>query len=256
MHQGFTKMTQSLWMSTEDRGLVALSYAPVEFIACVGDSAGSRVQVIVESQYPFRDTVEISIALDSAAKLEFPPNLCIPEWCSEAVIYVDDESIEEEPASSFLKLSRNWNRHNIIRCVFPQKIATEAGPSGGIAITRGPLLYSLKIEHEVSLLSDRGAPFQDYAVAARSPWAFALDPNSVRSFVEQEHRIGGQPFAPDESPVTIHGTAHRLQSWGLEHNAAGPIPSDNEIIDEADDVTLIPYGNSLLRISDFPTVSR
>ena len=248
-------MTQSLWMSTQDEGLVALSYAPVDFTACARGSAGSRVQVIVESGYPFRDTVDISIALESAAELEFPLYLRIPEWCSEAVITVDGTPIEEIPIpSSFLRLKRTWIRRSAVRCVFPQKVASEAGPGGGIAITRGSLLYSLKIQHEVSLLSDRKAPFQDYAVAARSPWAFALDPNAVPSFAVQEHRIGGQPFASDEPPITIHGKGYRLPSWGVEHNAAGPIPRDNEIVEEANDVTLIPYGNSLLRISEFPTV--
>jgi uncharacterized protein len=58
LHQGWPKLAAHLWMRTKDEGLVAVVYAPcrVSFAA-----RGVPVTVTVATDYPFRETVDVTV---------------------------------------------------------------------------------------------------------------------------------------------------------------------------------------------------
>src|SRR5438445_8468921 len=62
MHQGWPKITASLWMADANGGLAAAVYAPCEVRAIVG--RGVPVTIDEETLYPFRDDVVISVRPD------------------------------------------------------------------------------------------------------------------------------------------------------------------------------------------------
>jgi hypothetical protein len=56
----------------------------------------------------------------------------------------------------------------------------------------------------------------------------------------------------------MHAKARRLPDWGVYNESAGPQPYSNIYQQQAgaavEDVILIPYGCTRLRISEFPVV--
>jgi hypothetical protein len=73
----------------------------------------------------------------------------------------------------------------------------------------------------------------------------------------REIPVGNQPFSPDGAPVQATVKGIRVPQWKMVNGSAGEIPPGPLKIDgKLEVLTLIPYGCSNLRITEFPTVER
>jgi len=75
------------------------------------------------------------------------------------------------------------------------------------------------------------------------------------TFTEQP--VGDVPFSPEGAPVTASVKARKLPGWELKAGWAGETPISPARSGELEeDVTLIPYGCTNLRITEFPVFKR
>ena len=138
-------------------------------------------------------------------------------------------------------------------------VALREGFNNAISVERGPLVYSLKIDPEFKKLRGK-EPFADYEVFPKSPWNYALvldreHPQTSITFDTQP--VGAMPFSQDGAPIVAHAQGVRLPAWDLEKNAAAPPPTvdPTKFRDQPTvPITLIPYGCTDLRITEFPTL--
>ena len=143
------------------------------------------------------------------------------------------------------------------------------GYNDAVALRRGPLVYSLKMGEDWRRVSkDEPAgeapaqelPYADWEVYPTTPWNYALDISRKtlnKDVTFTEHPVGDCPFSPEGAPVTATVKGRRLPEWGMERGSAADAPQSPVTSSEPlEELTLIPYGCTNLRITEFPVLKR
>ncbi|MBU5671648.1 beta-L-arabinofuranosidase domain-containing protein [Paenibacillus brevis] len=248
MHQGWPKLTSHLWMSDRSGGLAAVSYAPCTVNATVGK--GTQAVLEVSGQYPFRDSVQISLQLEQPDA--FAVSLRIPGWCTAPVVSINGESAQGHAELGYLKLVREWRDSDVITIHFNAAPVITTRNLYAASIERGPLVYVLPVKENWMLLQEREM-FHDWEVYPASPWKYGLLADT--EFEHTEYEIPYQPFLAAEAPVRLKVKGQLVREWKMEGNNAGTPPMHPDTSGQpVKALELVPYGSARLRIGEFPLI--
>lgn len=249
-HQGWPKLVASSWMATPDGGLAAITYGACIVSATVGE--GVEARITVETDYPFDESIRITV--DVAAPTLFPLMLRIPGWAQSASIRVNGDAQPAEPGT-FTTLDRLWSKGDVVEMTFPMRIEAERRFNNSVTLTRGPIVFALKIGERWEKIKGE-EPHVDYAVYPTTPWNYGLAIDPENPEVELVRKgVGDTIFGPEFAPIELRIPARRIPEWAMESNSAGALPVSPVTSGEpVEMVTLIPYGCAKLRITEFPVV--
>jgi hypothetical protein len=258
MHQGWPKLVAHLWMTTAEGGLVAMAYAPSE---ARFQSRGVPIVVTLDTDYPFRETLSLTVAPDRP--VAFPLLLRVPAWAEGATLEVDGAPQATMRPGTFHRLEREWRGPTRITLRFPMQPKVSLRYHDALAVERGPLVYSLWLEERWTRVNadqpHRELPHGDFEVQPASPWNYGLvlDPTAPLEGLRFEERpVGERPFSPEGAGVRARVSGRRLPDWKMEHGWAAEIapepPASSEPMEE---LTLVPYGCTNIRVTEFPRVA-
>jgi hypothetical protein len=213
---------------------------------------GVGVMIEVETDYPFDDAIHIDVRV--ARPVRFELRLRIPQWADEAEIILYGQSFEPSPGA-FHTIDREWSDQTRLTLHLPMRLRVERRTDHSAALHRGPLLFSLPLEEQWKHL--RGTPpAADYEVHPLSPWNYAVEINPQRPDASAKIKhvpLDGSPFSPAKAPLRMTLRGRRLPSWTtIHHAAAAPPPAPGSFDAPLEWLTLIPYGCTNLRITEFP----
>lgn len=269
MHQGWPKFVQNLWYATADDGIAALVYGSSEVTATV--SGRCQVRITEQTDYPFKDKIYFSFQLEKKAK--FPFHLRIPLWCKNATITINKKTISSKTENNVAIINREWNDGDVVELHLPMEIRYSHWSHNSLGIEYGPLVFALKIEEEWRKITQKDYDDTCWEVYPKSNWNFCLinherDDNNYQIFVKDKadkynfeihikDEINDNPWNLKNAPIQMLTQATRIPSWKLTNGSVGSIPNTAFAIDLPTDgiiqnVTLIPYGCTTLRISQFP----
>lgn len=258
MHQGWPKLAAHLWMRTPDEGLALVAYAPSS-AQC--DVRGTPVRVSLNTDYPFRETLTVTVK--ASAPVRFPLLLRVPAWTEDATLRASGGPEVRLTPGTFHRLEQEWRGDTELQLRFPMKVATSRRYNEAIAIERGPLVYSLKIGETRTRVNankpHRDLPHGDFEVRPTTPWNYALlidEAKPEASVTFQEQPVGARPFSPEGAGMVAKVKGRKLPAWKLQHGWAGDVPAGEQTSNEPlEDLTLIPYGCTNIRITEFPRLA-
>jgi len=263
MHQGWPKFAAHLWMKTPDDGLVAAAWAPCRVRTSV---RGTPVAIRVSTDYPFREEITLGVSPDRSVR--FPLLLRVPAWAEGATMRIGDAPEMRMTPGTLHRLERLWTGETNVRVRFPMRAQVTVRYNDAIAVERGPLVYALQIGEAWTRVNadkpHRDLPHADFEVRPTTPWNYGLivdDRHPGASLRFEERSVGGRPFSPDGAGVVAKGRGQQIPGWKIVRGWAGELatadagtadpikPVSDQPIEE---LTLIPYGCTNIRITEFP----
>jgi hypothetical protein len=254
MHQAWPKFVKSLAMATNDNGVALVAYGPCTVRARVGD--GAKLVLSETTEYPFDGKISLKLKLDK--KAEFPIVLRIPQWADGATVNVPGKPNflqSKLQGGVFVTLKGEWSDGDEVELDLPMRVRLEGGHQGLVSVYRGPLLFGLKIDEQRSMIRGE-APHCDYEIRPQSAWNYGLVldmKNPENSFRVETAEVSSVPWDGSKAPVRLTVPARKLPQWKLVDNSAGPIAGAPQDSDQpVEDVVLVPFGSTRLRIGAFP----
>ncbi|MBP5274464.1 MAG: glycoside hydrolase family 127 protein [Abditibacteriota bacterium] len=274
VHRAMPCYISEMWAENAEGGVFAALYGASEYTARNG------AVITEDTDYPFDETVSFSVK----APAEFDLYLRIPGWCSAPELTVNGQAANTEKGRYFPVRVKDGDR---LELRLPMEISLSRWPENGIALERGPLVYSLAIDTEWSddPSDDRFTPdFPAQKAYPKSPWNYALaldEPDFINRIKVVKKETKGMPWSPETCPVELYAPAKRVPGWkaikareaigyfpvegkeGLhpvkktgDFTFTPPLPSLAVRAacrkQETETVKLIPYGAAKLRITIFP----
>jgi hypothetical protein len=176
---------------------------------------------------------------------------------------------QEANGNQVMKIVREWKQGDVIELALPMHLYRNRWHENSLSIERGPITYALKIGEDWRKVANTKDPqeFGDhyYEVHPTTPWNYGLFDMSNEKLpghfkVEVTGRNSNYPWNLENAPIQIRTKARRIPSWTLYNEMAGPIPYSAIYGLESDrteeEVILVPYGCTTLRIAQFPLVGR
>ena len=123
-----------------DEGLALNYYGPVRMTV---NWNGVAVELVQDTDYPLDGRIELTV--NPAKQMEFTLKLRIPHWSKRTRVKVNGDVVTEVSAGSYLSLSRQWRKGDLVTIELDMSLHFWAGESeceGLTSVYRGPVLMA------------------------------------------------------------------------------------------------------------------
>lgn len=248
MHQGWPKFVHSLWAASADGGLAVLAYGPSVAHATIN---GVRVEAEQTAAYPFEDAIRVS--LRPAHPARFPLHLRVPAWAKGATLAINGGPATAAAPGTIIRLDRTWRAGDTAVLNLPAEIRRTRWHNQLMSLERGPLVYALAIGEDWRKLREVNG-IASSEVHPTTAWNYALDEQAPLR-LDRATTVAPDPWTTGTAPISLTTTGRRIPGWDRYHYTHGSLPpSPVATARPSETLRLVPYGCTMLRMSEFPVV--
>jgi len=253
---------EQMWLQTKDNGIAAALFGPSAIDAQVG-AAKQTVSITETTKYPFEEKMDFKIGTKKTVK--FPFQVRIPAWCKTPSIAINGKKIAASLVpGQFFTLKRAFANGDKITLSVPMSVKITTWPNDGLAVERGPIVYSYPIaatKDTVSNYKKSTAKFPGVEYRPTAAWNYALLVKNAGDVQVIKNADKGYPWSTGTAPVMLRVPAERLTNWKLREtkDAKGNateqtsfFPANRDSTGKKQYIDLVPYGSTLLRVTVFP----
>jgi len=259
--QGWPRLVSRMALATPDGGVALAILGPF-----TATTAGG-VTVTVRTEYPFGDALDIVV---SNAPPGFPLYVRVPGWARAANFTLNGGAAAAMANGTMQRIAlAGAAGGDAVHVELNPAVAVAAMYNGALAVSRGALVYGVRLGEAVNVTATHACPapdhpaVPDFTVNSTTPWNLALvvDPTAADlspylRFARAGALNATQPFDHAAPPLQIAALARLLPAWGLEHGSAAPPPASPACAAGSCGppfpVTLVPVGFTHLRMSVLP----
>lgn len=249
--QGFPKLALSTFLRSGD-GIVSAVPLPSEVTTV---SRGVSVKVTLDTEYPFRNSFRYSVTAE--AKTDMALSVRVPSFARRLTV-----NGKPHRAHNGIVRFEGFDRGlTVIDISFETEPHLCRRPKGMSVLRYGSLVFSLPVKAEVRRVEyekngvERRFPHCDYSYRGTSDWNLAF---AEQKFRVTEHPVGDIPFSESDPPLTIDTGLSHIE-WGPEdgfETVPARVPKNRRPLDAPQVRRLIPYGCTMLRMTELPVIPR
>ena len=241
-NQGFPKFALSLFLYDDES---VLSAVPVASTLKTSD-----YEIELKTDYPFNNEFKYSVKSNK----DFRFDIRIPSFAKN--LKLDGKAVKEQDILSFdIKSGDNIE----IVVTYDAEPFFEKRPYDLNTVKCGSLLFSLPIAYDKEIIEyeekgvERKFPYCDYHYIGKTPWNYAYTSDELQ--IERKE-INSTPFS-SENPAVVIKTKGVKIDWGFEEyydTICAKVPNSRTPLGNEEDITLYPYGNAKLRMTEMPKI--
>lgn len=246
MGQAWPKLALSSFMRS-DKGILSAILVPASLDTEIN---GVQLKITLETRYPFGNKLVYTV--EAEKEVEFELGIRIPSFIDKAVI-----GSREYPNNSIAAINCTWQGKKQVEVDFITSPKLQKRPNGLYFVQYGSLLFSLPIEYRKTIREytkdgiERKFPYCDYEISPVSNWNYGF---ANTEFELQELEIGEYPFSQETPPIVILAKMRQIE-WKIKDGfiaVANELPESTTPIGEIEIKKLIPYGATMLRMTEMP----
>lgn len=248
--QGYPKLANSVF--AKQRGAIVCALMLPATLTT--KAFGADVSVNIETNYPFRHKAVYTVRVSKPAK--FKLKIRIPSFSKK--VKLNGEYTEFD---KYVVIDKVWSDEEKVEIELFDTPHLTARPYSLNVAEWGPLVFALPIKTRWEMLEyenkgvERRFPYCDYYLHTDGEWSFGFGDKTL----ELEFAEGDiYPFSTENPSVRLKANLTKID-WGFEDgysDVANHIPNSRAALSEAEEMILIPYGATKLRLTEMPVASK
>ena len=246
-NQAWPKLAMNVFLR-DSRGVTCAQMLPSELTVKSGEAT---VRVKIETEYPFRLTAKYTVTSDAPAKCRV--RVRIPRFAKKFTV----DGIEYKNRKYF-DLGSKWDGEKTFVITLAAEPHFVSRPGKMKVVEYGPLVYSLPVKAEWKghffdpYVEEYRDKFVNWELDPLSEWRYGFDPDASLEVVEKDGC--GVPFSSESPRIAIKTKLCPLD-WDYAPNTdsvSALAPLSRKAVGKAVDVELVPYGATMLRMTEMP----
>ncbi|MBO4277391.1 MAG: glycoside hydrolase family 127 protein [Clostridia bacterium] len=244
--QGWPKLAQNIFLRSEKGVVAALPLA----CGLKTQINGVAVGIEAEGDYPFSGKVTYRITAAKPVNFEFSAR--IP---AGAKAFANGRPVRGGTAV----FDREWSGTETVTLEYKFAPRLSPRPKKMYFAEYGPLVFCLPVKAEWKTCEfvrdgvERKLPYADYELAPESDWAFGFASGEIKMRFGKSGEI---PFSESAPPLTMEISLAPVE-WGFLRGyttVADRWPKHRKALGKAKKYTFIPYGCTMLRLTEMPKI--